>query len=292
MKNFIPLVGAHISIAEGLDRAVFDASSIGATTMQIFTASYRQWTTKPLTEEQIMAFSSSMKASSLSHVMSHGSYLINLGSPHEEVRQKSINAFKKEIERCLQLNITYLNFHPGAALEAPKEVCLDAIVDALFLMKEYFSASTKLTILFENSAGQGSCVGATFEELSYLVEKVKGVLPIGVCLDTAHLFAAGYDLRSPKALDETLKAFDSIVGLQYLKAMHMNDSEEELGSHKDRHALLGQGCIGEEAFSSIMKDARLYRIPKYLETPSNLPIWQKEIAWLKSQIPSTLITEV
>ena len=288
MKNFIPLVGAHISIAEGLDKAVYDALSIGATTMQIFTASYKQWHTKSLEEHQIAAFAEAVKKTGISHVMSHASYLVNLGSPREEVRLKSIDSFKKEIQRCLQLKISYLNFHPGSALDAPKEACLDAIIEALLLMKGYFSSSTELEIILENSAGQGSCVGSTFEELSYIVEKVKNEIPVGICLDTCHLFAAGYDIRSKESLDEMLKDFDAIVGLSYLKAMHVNDSEGGLGSQKDRHSLLGEGQIGKEAFGFIMKDPRLYAIPKYLETPGDLQIWRQEIAWLKSQIPTKL----
>ncbi len=288
MKNFIPLVGAHISIAEGFDKAVYDALSIGATTMQIFTASYKQWHTKSLEEPQIEAFAEAQKKTGISHVMSHASYLVNLGSPREEVRLKSIDSFKKEIQRCLQLKISYLNFHPGSALDAPKEACLDAIIEALLLMKGYFSSSTELEITLENSAGQGSCVGSTFEELSYIVEKVKNEIPVGVCIDTCHLFAAGYDIRSKESLDKMLKDFDAIVGLGYLKAMHLNDSEGGLGSQKDRHSLLGKGQIGKEAFGFIMKDPRLYAIPKYLETPGDLQIWRQEIAWLKSQIPTKL----
>jgi deoxyribonuclease IV len=290
MRKFIPLVGAHISIADGLDKAVYDAFSIGATTMQIFTASYKQWHTKPLEEDQVTAFSEAVKKTGMSHIMSHATYLANLGSPRADVRVKSIDSFKKEIERCLQLKISYLNFHPGSALDAPKEACLDAIIEALLSMKGYFSSNTGLEIILENSAGQGSCVGSTFEELSYIIENVQKDIPVGVCLDTCHLFAAGYDIRSKETLDETLKNFDAIVGLSYLKAMHMNDSEGELGSQKDRHSLLGEGQIGKESFSLIMKDSRLYSIPKYLETPGNLEIWQKEISWLKSQIPTKLIS--
>jgi deoxyribonuclease IV len=288
MKKFIPLVGAHISIADGLDKAVYDAFSIQATTMQIFTASYKQWNTKVIAEDQVAAFAEAIKKTGISHVMSHATYLANLGSPREEVRVKSIDSFKKEIERCLQLKISYLNFHPGSALDAPKEACLDAIIEALLSMKEYFSSDTSLEIILENSAGQGACVGSTFEELSYIVENVKKEIPVGVCLDTCHLFAAGYDFRTKESLDETLKTFDAIVGLPYLKAMHLNDSEGILGSQKDRHCLLGDGQIGKEAFGFIMKDPRLHRIPKYLETPGDLQIWQQEIAWLKSQIPTKL----
>jgi deoxyribonuclease-4 len=288
MKKFNPLVGAHISIANGLDKAVYDAFSIQATTMQIFTAAYKQWHTKPLDEDQIRAFAEAIKKTGISSVMSHATYLANLGSPREEVRLKSIDSFKREIERCLQLKISYLNFHPGSALDAPKEACLDAIIEALLSMKEYFLAGVGLEIVLENSAGQGSCVGSSFEELSYIVENVKKEIPVGVCLDTCHLFAAGYDLRTREDLDELLKRFDATVGLTYLKAMHLNDSEGECGSHKDRHCLLGEGQIGKEAFGLIMKDPRLSSIPKYLETPGDLHIWQQEIAWLKSQIPTKL----
>jgi deoxyribonuclease IV len=298
MKNFInekhgpseegSLIGAHISISKGLDQAVYDAFSIGATTMQIFTAPHRQWHAKPFVETQISSYVEAIKKTNIRSVMSHASYLINLGSPREDVRLKSIDSFKTEIERCFDLGIAYLNFHPGSSLDSPVEPCLNAVIEAILSMKEYFSSNTSLRILFENSAGQGSCIGATFEELSYLVENVKNEIPVGVCLDTCHLFAAGYDLRSKEAINDTLHRFDEVVGLQHLKAMHLNDSEGGFGTRKDRHSLLGEGCIGKEAFGLIMKDPRLYAIPKYLETPGDLSIWADEIAWLKSQIPTTL----
>lgn len=277
----IAILGAHISIADGFAKAAYDAHSIDANTMQIFTSSQRQWKGKAVSDQEAEDFLQAVEKTQLQKVMSHGSYLVNLGSPKEDVRQKSVIAFREEIERCLKLRIPLLNFHPGSALDAPKEACLDAVIAALISMEDLLSQKP-LTVLFENSAGQGSAVGSTFEELSYLIENTKKHFSVGVCLDTCHLLAAGYDIRTKKMVAETLSQFSTIVGLTHLKAMHLNDSEGELSSHKDRHLFLGEGAIGKEGFEAIMQEKSLQGVPKYLETPGDLSVWKKEIAWLKS----------
>lgn len=278
------LIGAHMSIAGGLSEALYTGKEIGATTVQIFTANQRQWSSKLVCESEIQKFKEALSATGLTHIMSHDSYLINLGSPNVIVREKSIRAFKEEIERCLALGISYLNFHPGAALSGGREECLLAIADALCSMEKYFqNRDTSLLLLLEATAGQGSIVGCTFEELGYIIEVVKEKVPLGVCLDTCHAFAAGYDIRTQEALDRTLDAFDKAIGLSFLHAMHLNDSVYDLGSHKDRHSPIGEGMIGKNGFSAIMKEPRLKKLPKYLETPGGLDVWRRELAWLKSQ---------
>jgi deoxyribonuclease IV len=285
-KDHLPiLIGAHISIAGGFDAALHAGKAIGATTIQIFTANQRQWAAKPLQETEIQKFKKALVETGLSHITAHDSYLINLGSPNTIVREKSIAAFRKEIERCLSLGISYLNFHPGAALEGNREECLLAIADALRSMQGCFaSGKDTLILLLEITAGQGSVVGSSFDELDFIIEQVKGKVPVGVCLDTCHTFASGYDLRSKETFSATLDQFDKIIGLKHLHAMHLNDSEGGLGSHKDRHSPIGEGMIGSPGFSAIMKEPRVQKLPKYLETPGGLEIWKKEIAWLKMQV--------
>lgn len=284
MKH-VPLIGAHISIAGGLATALHVGKSIGATTIQIFTASQRQWAAKSLQESEIQKFKEALEETGLTHITSHDSYLINLGSPNTIVREKSIAAFRKEIERSQALGISYVNFHPGAALEGGREDCLLAIADALRSMQDCFDkGKSDLILLLEITAGQGSVVGSTFDELSFIINEVKGKVPLGVCLDTCHTFASGYDLRTKEAFSSTLDEFDKVIGLDHLHAMHLNDSVHGLGSHKDRHSPIGEGMIGKAAFSAIMKEPRVKDLPKYLETPGGLEIWKKEIAWLKEQV--------
>lgn len=277
------LLGAHISIADGLHEALYAGQAIGATTVQIFTANQRQWSTKPIEPEEKKLFSHALKETGMSKIASHASYLINLGSPKQEVRSKSITAFRKEIDRCRALGISFLVFHPGAALDAPKEDCLDAIVDALLSMEDALEGNA-LHLLLETTAGQGSTVGATFEELAYIIEHTSSRIPVGVCLDTCHVFAAGYDLRTEVDLEKTLQLFEKSVGIKFLRAMHINDSLAELGARIDRHSPIGEGFIGKNGFSAIMREPRLFALPKYLETPGGLGVWQQEIAWLKKQV--------
>ena len=279
-KKKEPLIGAHMSVAGGLENALYDGAKIGCTTVQIFTSNQRQWKSRELTDEKIDPWLKALDETGISEVMSHDSYLINLGAPNEENLEKSRNAFRAEITRCRQLKITYLNFHPGAALKEDRQLCLDRICDSLLMMEELLpDDSTRL--LLETTAGQGSTVGCAFEELGYIVEKVHKKIPIGVCIDTCHIFAAGYDCRTPEAWDATLKDFDKHVGLQHLYAFHLNDSMKGLASRVDRHRPLGEGEIGMECFKFLMTDKRTCDLPKYLETPDGPPLWEQEIKKLR-----------
>lgn len=281
MKGHL-ILGAHMSISEGYAGAIRAAESIGSTTMQIFTANQRQWHQKSIGEEEVLAYRKAIEVSSIQEVMSHDSYLINLGSPKEEVRTKSIKAFQHEIERCQALGIHRLNFHPGAALDGTREECLDKIVEALLSVEPLITRGRHApTLIMECTAGQGSQVGNSFQELHYILEKTKN-LPMGICIDTCHAFAAGYDLRTEDALENTLRDFDSIIGLKYLKALHLNDSEKGIGSHVDRHAPLGEGKLGLECFKAIVQHPILSFVPMYLETPGGGMLWKKEIALLRS----------
>ncbi len=275
------LLGAHTSTAGGLFRALLEGQDIGASTVQIFTSNQRQWKSKPITEEALGLFRTTWHQTKLSHLMSHASYLINLGSPDPLNLKKSRDALAAEIERCQLLGLSYLNLHPGAALDRPRTECLDRIVESLLLMEEFF-LDDSLTILLETTAGQGSCVGASFEELAYLIERTHTRIPIGVCMDTCHLFAAGYDVRSQAAWETTLHAFDELCGPSYLRAFHLNDSVHELGSRKDRHAALGEGQIGMACFRYLVTHPRTAALPMYLETPGGPSLWDKEIARLRS----------
>lgn len=275
------LLGAHTSIAGSLSNALLEGQKIGATTIQMFTANQRRWEGKPLEQEAIDLWHKTMHETGIETVMSHDSYLINLGCLDELNLQKSRKTFKEEVMRCIQLGITYLNFHPGAFGEGTPERCLDCICDSLFELEDLVSKS-KLRLLLETTAGQGTAVGYRFEQIAYLIEKLKKRLPIGVCIDTCHIFVAGYDLRTAEACDQTLREFDRIIGLQHLYAFHLNDSIKGLGSRVDRHQPLGTGSIGIECFKFLMLDPRTRHLPKYLETPGGLELWEKEIALLKS----------
>ena len=212
--------------------------------------------------------------------MSHDSYLINLGCPNEENLLKSKTAFRKELVRCQAFGISYLNFHPGAALDSSEDACLDLIVESLDELSD-LADKGPTRLLIETTAGQGSTVGYRFEHLSYIIEKLDKKIPIGVCIDTCHIFAAGYDLRTPQTFEHTLAEFDKVVGLKHLYAFHVNDSMKPLASRKDRHSPLGEGEIGMECFKLLMQHPKLKCLPKYLETPDGPPLWKKEIALLK-----------
>lgn len=274
------LIGAHTSISGGVHQALLRGAELGATTVQIFTSNQKQWTSHPIPEEEVTLWFKTLEKTGLREIMSHDSYLINLGSPKPDLLEKSRKAFLAELKRCHQLNLSYLNFHPGSATGSTEEECLNLIVESL-LSFEKEASQGKTRLLIEATAGQGTVVGDTFPHLSYLVDRVKDKIPIGVCIDTCHIFAAGYDLRTPEACDATLKEFDKIVGLSHLYALHLNDSLKPLGSCVDRHANLGEGEIGMDCFNFLMKDPRTKHLPKYLETPNGETKWQDEIAHLK-----------
>ncbi len=274
------LIGAHTSAAGGAYHALLEGQKIGATTIQLFTANQKRWLSKPLEQKDIDKWFEILAQTGIQQVMSHDSYLINLGSSSDENLQKSRTAFRQEIERCQQLGLSFLNFHPGASLDSDPQECLDLIVDSLFQMQDLV-ADGKLRLLLEATAGQGSSVGYTFEQLAYLTEKVHTKLPIGVCIDTCHIFVAGYDLRTAEACDKTFSEFDRVVGLKHLYALHVNDSKKGFGTRVDRHAPLGEGEIGWECFRFLVKDPRTRNLPMYLETPDGPPLWEKEISQLR-----------
>lgn len=274
------LIGAHTSAAGGVHNAILEGAKIGATTVQLFTSNQKRWESKPISEAQVDLWKAALEETALRQIMSHAAYLINLGSPNLETFHKSREAFAAEATRCVQLGISYLNFHPGAHLNQSYQGCMDRIVDGILQVQPILEKGTT-RLLLEATAGQGSCIGARFEELSEILERVKDKVPVGVCIDTCHIFVAGYDIRTPEAWDATLNEFDKKVGLQHLYAFHLNDSVKGLGTRVDRHANLGQGEIGLEAFKFLMQDPRTRHLPKYLETPDGPSVWVKEIQMLR-----------
>jgi deoxyribonuclease IV len=271
------LIGAHTSAAGGAHNALYEGQEIGATTIQLFTSNQKQWSGKKITAEEIALWEKALDETGISDVMSHDSYLINLGSPNLELLMKSRMAFRAEIERCHLLQIQYLNFHPGSATTGTVEECIEAIVQSLLEMEELIGQG-KTKILLETTAGQGTSVGHRFEHVGEIISEVHHKIPIGVCVDTCHIFAAGYDIRTEAGWIKTLEEFDEKIGLKYLSAFHLNDSMKELGSRVDRHAGIGQGKIGYESFRFLMQNMDM---PKYLETPNGPLSWKNEIATLR-----------
>lgn len=271
------LIGAHTSAAGGAPNALYEGREIGATTIQLFTSNQKQWNGRAIGAEEVAEWKKALAETGITHVMSHDSYLINLGSPDPEILEKSRRAFRQEIERCHLLEIPYLNFHPGAATKGTLEQCLETIAESLLSMEDLvFKGHTKL--LLETTAGQGSSVGHRFEHIATIMDRVHKKFPIGVCIDTCHIFAAGYDIRTKEGWEKTLDEFDRLIGIQYLSAFHLNDSMKDLGSRVDRHAPIGEGKIGSESFRFIMQHNDL---PKYLETPGGPPSWKNEIPLLR-----------
>lgn len=274
------LIGAHTSAQGGAHNAIWQGHEIGATTVQLFTSNQKRWEGRMISDDEVALFKEALEKTGIEKVMSHDSYLINLGSPNPEGLAKSRKAFQEELVRCQRLGLAFLNFHPGASLEASEEECLDRIVESLLQIEDLVnSGSTRL--LIEATAGQGSAVGWRFEHLAYLIQRLHKKIPIGVCIDTCHIFVAGYDIRTKESWDKTLDEFEKIIGLRYLEAFHVNDSIKEFGTRKDRHAPLGKGEIGIECFQIMMTDPRMREIPKYLETPDGPELWKKEIATLR-----------
>lgn len=275
-------LGAHVSAAGGVDQAVQRAVAIGANAFALFTKNQRQWKAKPLDDATIDAFRSACRRHGFGpgQILPHDSYLINLGHPEAEGLAKSRAAFLDEVQRCEQLGIDRLNFHPGSHLRKISESdCLARIAESL---NETLSRTRGVIAVLENTAGQGSNLGWRFEHLAEVIERVEDKSRVGVCLDTCHAFAAGYDLRTAEATTAMLDEFDAVVGIEYLKGMHLNYAKSELGSRVDRHHSLGQGNIGLACFTTLMRDARTDGIPLVLETIEPA-IWAEEIAWLRTQ---------
>lgn len=275
-------IGAHVSASGGVANAAIRASEIGATAFALFTKNQRQWRASPLTDEVISEFKAACAKYGYGpqQILPHDSYLINLGHPVEEALEKSREAFIDELARCQQLGLTLLNFHPGSHLmQIPVDDCLARIAESINIA---LAQTEGVTAVIENTAGQGSNLGFEFEHLAAIIDGVEDKSRVGVCIDTCHAFAAGYDLRTEEACEKTFADFGRIVGFNYLRGMHLNDAKSAFGSRVDRHNSLGEGNIGHDAFRWIMRDSRFDGIPLILET-TNPDIWAEEIAWLKAQ---------
>jgi len=277
----VKYIGAHVSASGGVFNAPLNAKAIGAKAFALFTKNQRQWVAKPLEDDVINQFKKNLELAEIlpKHVLPHDSYLINLGHPEEEKRQKSLDAFIDEVARCNQLGLDRLNFHPGSHLKKiSTEQCLERISNS---MNETLEKTKDVILVIENTAGQGSNLGFDFAHLGYLIDNSIDKSRVGVCIDTCHMFTAGYDIRTRESYDKTWNEFDEIIGFEYLKGMHINDSKPELGSHVDRHDSLGKGKIGLDSFRFLMNDDRIDDIPMVLETIDS-DIWAEEIKLLYS----------
>lgn len=274
-------IGAHVSAQGGVENAPINAHAIGATAFALFTKNQRQWMAPPLTAKSIDAFRSACEKYGYApeHILPHDSYLINLGHPDAEGIEKSRNSFIGEMQRCEALGLTRLNFHPGSHLRVIDiDTCLQRIADSINIALE---RTQGVTAVIENTAGQGSNVGYDFAHIAAIIDRVEDKSRVGVCIDTCHAFAAGYDLSTDEGFKRTWNEFDRIIGFRYLCGMHLNDTKKGLDSRVDRHEVLGQGILGARCFELLMQDARFDNIPLILETPDESR-WAEEIKWLHS----------
>lgn len=272
-------IGPHVSASGGVELAPLNASALSATAFALFTKNQRQWFAPPLSQKSIDAFKKNCAEGGFEpqYILPHDSYLINLGHPTEEGIEKSRNSFVEEMQRCEQLGLTMLNFHPGSSLrEISDEECLNRIADSINLALDKTSG---VTAVIENTAGQGSNMGFSFYHLAHIISKVNDKSRVGICIDTCHTFTAGYDLR--ENYEGVWREFGDVVGFGYLRAIHLNDSMKPLASRVDRHHNIGKGLLGMDFFRKIMKDARFDEIPLILETPDET-LWAEEIALLHS----------
>ena len=272
-------IGAHVSAAGGVENAPLRAAEIGAKAFALFTKNQKRWVSPPLKKDSIAAFKENLAASGIKpeHVLPHDSYLINLGNPDPEKRKRSLDAFIDEGKRAEQLGLSLLNFHPGSHLkQLSEDECISLIAESIDTAA---GESDRVIFVLETTAGQGTNIGYTFEQIKAIIDASRYPGRLGVCIDTCHIFAAGYDIRTKESYDKTISAFDKIIGLSFLKGMHLNDAKSEFGSRVDRHASIGEGNIGSEAFRLIMTDPRLKDIPLILETPDPAR-WKKEISML------------
>ncbi len=276
-------IGAHVSTSGGVENAPINANRIGAKAFALFTKNQRQWFSKPLTKENISDFKRNCEKFGYTpdRILPHDSYLINLGHPEKEGLEKSRNAFLDEMQRCEQLGIDRLNFHPGSHLrQISEEDCLKIIAGSV---NWALDKTNGVTAVIENTAGQGSNLGYTFEQIRFIIDYIEDKSRVGVCIDTCHAFTSGYDLRTKESYDSTFQKFSEIIGFKYLKGMHLNDSKKVLGSRVDRHDQIGKGFIGENTFRMIMNDPRMNDIPLILETPND-ESWKEEIEMLYGMV--------
>jgi deoxyribonuclease-4 len=275
-------IGAHVSASGGVENAPLNAHNIGATAFALFTKNQRQWFAPALTEKSIATFKARCAeyGYTAAQILPHDSYLINLGSPEAESLEKSRNSFIEEMIRCEQLGLDRLNFHPGSHLKKiSEEDCLKVIAESINIALD---KTHGVIAVLENTAGQGTNVGYRFEHLRAIIDLVDDKSRVGVCIDTQHAFASGYDLLSEDGFAEVWRHFDEVIGFEYLKGMHLNDSKKELASRVDRHETLRNGLLGPRPFERIMHDARFDNIPLILETPDE-SLWAEEVEWLKNQ---------
>jgi deoxyribonuclease IV len=260
------LIGCHVSTAGGLHEAPARADAMGASSMQLFTANQRQWKAPVVTDALATRFREALAASHVALVMSHASYLVNLASPNGDVRAKSLATFVEELRRCTKLGIPLLNFHPGAHLGSGEETGIRLVADAMCAALDAVPhGPTRL--LVELTAGQGSSIGHRLEQVAAILARVKAPERTGICIDTAHVYAAGYDIKAPEGYEAFFRGVAATVGLQAVSAVHVNDSKTALGSHVDRHEQLGQGTLGRAFFRRLVQDRRLRAVPLVLETP-------------------------
>ncbi|MEZ7913872.1 deoxyribonuclease IV [Macellibacteroides fermentans] len=272
-------IGAHVSASGGVENAPLNAHEIGAKAFALFTRNQRQWKSSPLTSRSIDLFKERCAAYGYlpSQILPHDSYLINLGHPEAEGLTKSREAFLDEMKRCEQLGLDRLNFHPGSHLNAfPIDDCLDRIAESI---NEALNQTSGVTAVIENTAGQGTNLGHTFEQIAHIIDRVEDKSRVGVCIDTAHTLAAGYDIKTTEGFIDTFDKFDKIIGFSYLRGMHINDSKKDLASKVDRHDSIGKGLMGLTTFKMLMNDPRFDNIPMILETPDET-IWAEEISYL------------
>lgn len=281
-------VGAHVSMAGGIEHAIYNSVRIGGQSFALFLKSQRRWESVALEDDRVAAFKKAISFYKYdsSKILPHGSYLVNLGSPRRDLLEKGRQAFLDDVDRCGRLGITLYNFHPGSTTgEGTKEECISAIAESINIAH---IANNSIVCLIENMSGQGFTIGGDFRDLALIIEHVRDKSRVGVCLDTCHLFAYGYDISTAEKFDGIMKQFDSIVGLKFLRAMHINDSKSKLGSKKDLHENIGKGHIGIEAFKFIMNDHRFDHIPLILETPvgdeNQWSVYQNEIDLLYSLV--------
>ncbi len=272
-------VGAHVSASGGVENAPVNAHAIGAKAFALFTKNQRQWFSKPLTENNIRLFKENCEKYGYApyQILSHDSYLINLGHPEKEALEKSRTAFLDEMQRCEQLSLDRLNFHPGSHLKKiTEEACLNTIAESI---NWALDKTRGVTAVIENTAGQGTNLGYRFEQLAAIIDRVEDKSRVGVCIDTCHTYTSGYNIKTEAGYNRTFADFDRIVGFQYLKGMHLNDSKKELASRVDRHDNIGKGFIGIDLFRRIMNDPRFDNMPLILETPDT-SLWPQEIEML------------
>lgn len=276
-------IGPHVSASGGVENAIINANAIGASAFALFTRNQRQWFPKPLEEESITSFQNMLSEYGYSpkYILPHASYMINLGNPDPAMRSKSRHAFLDELRRCELLGLTQLNFHPGSHLnKSTQEECLSCIAEE---MNHLIQKTKGVKLVLENTAGQGTNLGFRFEHLAYIIEQIDDKTRVGVCIDTAHTIAAGYEIRTPEGYGAMWHEFDTIIGSNYLCGIHLNDSKKDLGSHVDRHAPIGEGVMGMNFFELIMNDPRLHNLPLILETPDET-LWAEEIKRLYSLV--------